>query len=403
MSQIIHLIDRSRVETRENCPRKRYLNYDYTDSNSGGVWTPGDVEVALGHTGLEPEEQALPLLSGIAIHAAHARLLAGEKLEVVIADILGGYKAEIAERGLLNIDVTKAVIAQQAALLEGMLRLWAHERMPRILEEYEVVSIEEAWRWELYPGLVQTIRMDVILRHRATGVLFILDYKSVKFPSDIWFDKFEHSKQTCLYLQALKERTQEEVGGILYEGLVKGAFRQDTARNSPWYGQKIQQSPYTIAYKLGSEVGSIYQTDYTNKKGYQKVQTFEEMSMKDWVEHWMLSGADGMENPSNLFIAVPQIMPPAAELLQEKQQTIDEELKYLDQLGTYREIHQGTASDERYLNLFAPFRKSHCYQYGQEHKCQFLSVCFNQGAQPLLDGGFRVRRPHHDTDLKMVA
>lgn len=387
MNKIIHLIDRSRVVAREECPRLRFYSYDYSG------------------TGLESDQQSLPLLSGIAIHSAHARLLAGQPLDAVVESVISDYVKAIEARGLLGLDVTKDIIKEQSALLEGMLRVWAITRMPMILEEYDVVSIEERWDWELAPGLVERMRMDVILRRKDDGLLFILDFKTVSYPSDIWFEKFEHDHQTCLYIQALKERMNEPVGGILYEGLVKGQFRKDTAKASPWYGQKIQQSPYTLAYKLDGQAGEhFYQTEYTNKKGYHKVKTFEEMSMKDWVNVWMIPGGNGMTPVNELIIAVPPISPPDYELLRMKDQVIREELEYFEKLGRYRDI-QDDATAEAFLDIVAPMRVSRCFKYGIDNRCQFAQgICFNRGAEPLSpDSGYRRREPHHDTDMEMIA
>lgn len=392
MSRLLHIIDRSRVESREDCPRMRYLNYDYDGE------------------GLEPEAQALPLLSGIAIHAAHARLLAGAPLEGVVESIISDYVAEIKLRGLYGLDVTNDVIREQSSLLEGMLRVWATQRMPRILDEYEVVSIEQTFDWELVPGqLAERLRMDAILRRRDDGILHILDYKGMKYTSEMFEKQKEHDLQTCLYVQALKERTGEFIGGILYEGLVRGRFAKDTARNSPFFGQKVQQSPYTIAYKLdGVTPGeSVYQTEYTNKKGYHKVRTFDEMPMKRWVEEWLIP--EGKTN--ELFVAIPAIAPPPAELEEVKAQVIFEETKYLDDLQLLRSLEVDASRGDviaagmadQVLRRMAPKRRGRCFKYGQDNECRFFDICFNQGARPLEEGGYRKRKPHHDTDLKMVA
>lgn len=380
MGKIIHLIDRSRVEAREECGMLRHLGYDFEEEGGG----------------LEPEAGSLPLLAGIAIHSAHARLLAGEGLEAIVSDVIAHYRAEIAERGLLGLDVTQEVIAEQAALLEGMLRMWAITRMPMILEEYDVESIEQKWDWELFPGLVQRLRLDAILRRKDDGLRFVLDYKSVGSPTDVWMEKFEHNLQTCLYLQGLKERTQEPVGGILYEGLVKGQFRKEIA-HSKWFGRKIQHGPYTIAYTLRgrSAFETVYQTDYTNKKGYEKVRTFEEMSMKQWVEDHLVPNGMGKE----LFIIVPPIKPPDYELLRVKQQTINEEIRYLAGMEEYRAaVRRGDPNAEALLELYAPRRTGRCYKYGKDYKCKFMGICFNAGVNPLEDG-YRKRAPHHDVDL----
>lgn len=388
MGAIIHLIDRSRVEAREECPRMRFLNYDFENE------------------GIESETGSLPLLSGIAIHSAHARLLAGQPLETVVSEIIRGYVDEIKLRGLFGLDVTNTLIKEQAHLLECMLRVWAATRMPVILAEYEVVSIEQTFDWELSPGLAERLRYDVLLRRRDDGLLHILDYKTVAYPSDIWFEKFEHSLQTNLYLQALRERYPDEpIGGILYEGLVKGQFKKDTAKSSPWYGEKLQNSPYTIAYALRGEVGTIYQSEWTNKKGYVKVRVHEEMTAKEWVEHHLLPGGLAMTPVNELFISVPAIMPPFYELERAKLQTVREELAYHRHLGDYRELAAFDSTNaEPFLDKFAPLRTGRCFKYGADNRCAFIGICFNQGVEPLAEGsGFRKRTPHHDVDLEFAA
>jgi hypothetical protein len=385
-------IDRSRVEAREDCGRMRFLGYDFAE------------------TGLEPEEQALPLLSGIAIHAAHARLLAGHPLEQVVREILEDYVREIKERGLYGLEVTQVVIREQAALLEGMLRTWAAVRLPRILEEYDVVSIEQTFDWILVPDqLRQRLRFDVVLRRKDDGMLFILDFKGMKYPSELFEKQKEHDLQSCLYLQALKEHSGEFVGGIIYEGLLRGRFAKDTAFKSPFFQQKIQQSPYTIAYKLDGVTAaeSVYQTEYTSKKGYHKVRTFDEMPMKRWVEEWLIP--EGKAN--ELFVVMPAVSPPPAELEEVKAQVIYEESKYHDDLELFKQLSADAAKGdpiaagmaEQVLRRMAPKRRNRCFKYGQDNGCKFYDICFNQGARPLEDGGYRPRRPHHDTDLEMVA
>lgn len=364
----------------------RFLGYDFGAEDDP---TP---------TGIAPEAAVLPLLSGTVIHAAHARLLAGQPLELVMRETIDGYRHEIVKAGLFGIAVTTDLINEQAALLEGMLRTWAITRMPRILEEYEVVSIEEKWDWELAPGLVERIRMDVIVRRRDDGLLHIWDFKTLNYPSEMWMEKFEHDHQTLLYVEALKERMNEPVGGIIYEGLVKGLFRKETAFRSKWFGLKVQHSPYTFAYALRGDGLSVYQTEYTSKKGYEKVRPYDEMPMKDWVEDWLIP--EGKTN--ELFIVLPVIDPPAYELLRMKEQVIREELAYKDLVQRWRAMPDGPDRD-KFLDVAAPMRVSRCFKFGQDNRCAFTWICFNQGAQPLDGGGYVKRVPHHDTDLEIAA
>lgn len=387
--RIIHLIDRSRVVAREECVRLRYLSYDYAG------------------TGLDTEAGSLPLINGIAIHAAHARLLGGMTIEEVIATFKTEYTAEVTKRGLVGVECVQEVMREQLALLEGMLRMWAHIRLPMLLAEYDVVSIEKAMDWELAPGLVMRMRFDAVLRRKDDGMLFILDYKTVGYPSEVWESKFDHDMQTCLYLLALKEKSGEAVGGMLYEGLVKGQFKKETAKSSPFTGQKIQMSPYTLCYALKDDVGAIYQVEYTPRKGWKKVHSYDEMPIATWVDDYLLPEVNA--GRLHLFIVVPPVCPPDYELARVKAQVVREELAYLDGVASYRDVlaleeaigAPGSLAEDT-LNIVAPLRTGRCWKYGLDYKCKFIDICFNEGADPLADG-YIPRKPHHDTDLEMVA
>ncbi len=401
MGRIIY-IDRSRVETRQACPRQRFFSYDYLPIE---VVKEGETEsegLAPAIGGIARSLGSLPLLNGIAIHAAHARLLAGWTIDRVIDEALGAYSAEVASKGVFGENDTAGLIREQIAMLEGMVRLWAKWRLPAILEEYELAyfdgqpAIELAWEWEMAPGLVQRLRMDAILRRRADRLLHILDYKSAKYVDDAWSAKFDHCLQTELYVQALKEKTGEQVGGMLYEGLIKGAWRKDTAVSSPFCGQRIQSTPYCYAYLLDDGgIGQVWSAAYTAKKGFKKVRIIDVMPTKDWVEKHL----QYMVKPSEMFVVVPPITPPPFELERIKRQVVNQELWYHQQLDEYRRLltNGSEAEAEDLLDIFAPQVGSQCVKYGLDYACSFLEgVCWTKGATPLEDGGFEKRTPHHD-------
>lgn len=397
MGRLIY-IDRSRVETRQACPRQRYYQYDYLSEEA----LVQDDPDAVG--GIARTLGSLPLLNGIAIHAAHARLLAGWSIDKVINTALGDYSTEIEAKGVFGQNDTQALITDQMAMLEGMVRLWAKWRLPAILDEYDLAyfngepAIEQAWEWQMAPGLVQRLRMDAILRRKGDGMLHILDYKSAKHVDNAWSAKFEHCLQTELYVQALKEKTGEEVGGMLYEGLVKGAWKVDTAFSSPFCNTRIQASPYCYAYLLdGGDTGKVWSIPYTAKKGFKKVRITDIMPTKEWVEEHLQFAVQ----PSELFVVVPPITPPPFELERVKRQVITQELYYHQQLAEYRRLLRAGCADEAedLLDIFAPQVGANCVKYGPDYACPFLEgVCWSRGSQPLEDGGFEKRTPHHEAE-----
>lgn len=376
---MIIYIDRSRVESRQECPRLRFYSYDFDG------------------TGIAQAPHSLPLLNGITIHAAHARLLQGLGIDEVIRLARVEYALEMTTVGLVGVDDPMPLMKEQLAMLEGMVRLWDLWRRPAILLEYTVESIEEAWEWPLAPGLVQRLRMDAILRRKDDGLLHILDYKSLAYPSADWFNKFEHTLQTELYVQALKEKSGEPVGGMLYEGLVKGQYKKDTAKSSPYFEQRIQQSPYCYGWRMaGGEVGEdIWYADYTSKKGFVKTRVTDVMSTKTWVEAHL----SFLVEPSDMFVVVPPICPPPWELERIKAQVIYQEQEYHRMLANYQELMADGLVDlaDEMLDRFAPQNGQRCYKYGLDNRCPFVAdLCWSQGADPLNDGGYVRRVPHHE-------
>jgi hypothetical protein len=390
MGQIIYLTSRSAIETREECPAKRFYNYDYPIE---GV-----------PTGLSTEEASLPLIDGTWGHTAHARALKGDPVDRIIKDVVKGYKEEVLAHGVRGeVDIDN-LIREQSAMLEGLVRAWVKVRMPVILDEYDVVSVEEEWSYQLAPGIVQQLRLDAILRRKEDDLLHILDFKFMKYADEIFALKQEHSLQTSLYVKALSEHANEYVGGIMYEGCIKGTWRKDTARSSPWFDQKVQSTPFCYAYALKSGGMTTYQTAYTNRKGYQKVRTYDEMSMKQWVD-WL----EGYE-PQTLtdqFMFVPPISPTPAEMERTIERVAIEEGEYLRKLGKYLQLvadAQKYGNDsmrtqaQRYLELHvAPQREGACFKYGGDFICPYYGhICNNENANPLEDGGFVPRVSHHE-------
>lgn len=389
-------IDRSRVATRQGCGRRRFWEYDYLPDDQLIPTTDGEIVGGITRT-----TGSLPLLNGIAIHATHARLLAGMSIDDAVAQTQTEYTTEVCSKGVFGEMDVPGLIKEQIAMLEGMARLWAKWRLPVILEEYELAqfdgqpAIEQSWEWEMAPGLVQRLRMDAILRRREDGLLHILDYKSAAYVSEGWRDKFEHDLQTELYVQALKERTGEPVGGMLYEGLIKGKYAKDGAQKSKFFGQKIQQTPYCFAYLLEGAEGKVWSASYTAKKGFEKVRITDHMTTERWIEDVLKYQVQ----PSDMFVVTPPVCPPPYELERVKKQVVQQELAYHTNLDLYREL-LAEGQDDQALDLldrFAPQIGGMCYRFGIDYKCPFVTdVCWSQGARPLEDGGFEPRTPHHE-------
>jgi hypothetical protein len=395
MSNVIYLTDRSRIVTREKCERERFLNYDF--------------DVFGEPIGIQRKTASLPLLNGIEIHEAHAKVLEGQDIETVVAEMRERYKAVFEERGvyLAEEEAVVHMMNEQLAMLEAMLRAFVRLILPRILAEYEVVNIEKRLDWSLAPGLVQKLRFDTLVRRKADKTLAIIDWKSMKYISDAWEQKLERSRQTSLYTQAAEELYGEPVD-IGYVGMVKGAWRKDTAKSSPFYGMKIQSSPYLYAYTLDHEE---FQTAYTNRKGFHKVRTYEEMPIAKWVDYLFEKEPQVV---NELFTFIPPFAPTLAERRRVRELVVREELKYIEDIRLYKELKRkadGTGDPllqqqaKDFLDFVAaPMRDEECFKYGEENRCQFYGVCHTEGAleHVLEDGDFEKREAHHSTELEVA-
>jgi hypothetical protein len=392
LSKVIYLTDRSRIVTREECERKRYLNYDF--------------DVFGEPMGIQRKAASLPLLNGTEIHEAHAKVLASYSIDSTVKEMKERYEKVIDERGVYTDDNVEHLMREQLTLLEGMLRAFTRLWMPRILAEYDIVNIEQSHDWELAPGLVQKLRFDTMVRRRADRTLAILDWKSMRYISEAWSVKLERSRQTSLYTQAAEEIYGEPVE-IGYVGMVKGAWRKDTAKSSPFYGQKIQASPYLYAYTLESE--DKWQTAYTPRKGYRKVRIADEMPVEKWVD-WLFEHEP--ETVNELFTFTPPFAPTPRERRRVKELVIREELAYIEDIRQYKALLRkaNETGDPNLLQqaqdfldfVAAPMRDENCGKYGQDNLCSYYGVCHTEGGLENINLGddFEVREPHHETTVE---
>ncbi|HWX40364.1 MAG TPA: PD-(D/E)XK nuclease family protein [Blastocatellia bacterium] len=228
--------DRSRTEAYQRCPRLRFLSYHEN------------------RIGISPVKEALPLVVGKSVHRGLETLLRGVmdgnlapsivRLEdaavaAALADfsqyrsalaldttemaamtpvaVEGGFDAQVAaqarELGLAEDDpqvrelferqrnagqeFEQWLYAEQAALVEGMVRAYARRRLRPLLEEFEVLEVEREGDWELGSGDTATgdytlgigtamepwsirfmSRPDALLRSRADNSLYLQSYKT---------------------------------------------------------------------------------------------------------------------------------------------------------------------------------------------------------------------------------
>ncbi len=382
---------RSAIVDREDCDRMRLLGTE------------------LDGTGYQPKSSSVAVLSGIHIHEGFAHLLTPDvdhysetRLDEAVEIMLDGYTKAFEEHGVRQgegEDVER-ILREQRFMLEVSLRGWRKVRMATLLADYRVVSVERAWRWELAPGIVLPFRMDAILRRNDDDLLHVVDFKGTSTGDDTWNAQHEDSRQTILYLTALEEYTGEHVGGILYEGIVRGQFKKDTAQKSPFFGQRIQQTPMVYGYRLlGQDGVNAWRPDYTALKGWVKTPAWEEHTSAEWVEYLASVGT-----LQKLFAAGTPVNPPPAFRQSIRRQIAHKERDFFIGLARFNELRALHGSDEHpdvqeHLEIWAPQNTGRCNKYGADHKCPFRAgaLCFLSNATEILpeEAGFMPRIPHH--------
>ena len=395
---------RSAIVDREECDRLRLLGWE------------------LDGTGYQPRSASVALLSGIHIHEGFANFLDPAHVERLTTDrpalieesvkvMLDGYRDAFIKHGIRQAEGEDSdrILAEQCWMLELMFRGWCIIRLDDFLEDYEVMSVERAWRWTLTDGIVLPLRMDAIVRRRDDGLLHIVDFKGTGSGDEQFAGQHEKSRQTILYLTALEEHTDEPVGGMLYEGLVRGSFRKDTAEASPFFGQRIQNTPLCYAYRLeGADGIHQWQTKYTRAAGWHKAQVWHDHTPQEWLNFLQIDkDKDGRTVLPKLFIPGIAVNPPPAFRQSARRQIAHQEQQWYAGLARFNEIrldHEGDSTElQAHLESWAIQKTGRCKKFGDDHRCPFEKndLCFLSNVTELLqdEPEFQPRIPHHAPEV----
>lgn len=208
--------DRSRLLCYQHCPRERFLEYHL-----------------LG-TGVRRNRISIPLMTGIVVHTGRAHMLnqivaLGDvsrpdlkvDVDAAVQAALEEYRAELKVRGLdveLGEDA-QAVVDEQIALTEGLLRAYAKAGLPRLLEQYRVLEVEREDVWPHFTNAGSErdgdrwvdfqSRADALLQERQTGDLYIDSLKTAA--------QYDHRKD---------EENRHDVQGLSEAAVVERRLRR---------------------------------------------------------------------------------------------------------------------------------------------------------------------------------
>lgn len=366
---------RSHVACRRECPRLQYLTY-YADG-----------------TGYESSSVNVEQSTGTLLHAAvasimdHLRTTDTLPSEAVVAASLtkavAEYRAEVGERGfdLDTVGDMKIELLRQSALVEGLVRAWVAVRLPELHTHYRVLAVEEEWEPDLGDDIVCMMRIDAVLEDRSTHETWPIELKTTGYTDDRWLEKWRYDTQTLMHAWAAEEHYGRPCGGVKIEAFYKGYKGKDSE------GSVIYHSPLVRGYlKRGNppfdEDEFSWDKANARRKGWEGINVWEHMSMRDWVQ---LLPADTLRG--QLFAV--DVYRNEGEVEDWIARTVVEQ----------REIREAVSNpDVDWLPRVFPARMdSWCFQNMYRRKCRFLPVCW-EGIEPGESDLYRVRMPHHSTE-----
>lgn len=380
---------RSAVAAFQRCPRLRYWQYEAENSTS----TPGWERKAL----------AIPLVTGIYVHQGLEQALKGESPASAAGHAKAAYLGEVEKRGLAVEEGSdeQAVIEEQAAHVEALVLAWCRVRLPKWLEEYELVEVEAEDRVPLSEDVVLAVRADAIVRRKYDHRMFVVNFKTVGTADERWLRGWEVDMQLMTELLAAERRHGHEFGGVIIEGLIKGRRMPEKDSDGNVKGYR-DSSPLLYGYKCDADPPLVplqYQWEYTKRKGWYRFPTWREpfqgsvagfgnvsyeASRLSPIEYWI------NWLPEEVVEAQFTVVPP---IMRDEQKI---ESKVVQIATMEKQIRAGVLAVESGVSLDATFpQNEHSCVYPS--KCAMYDMCFtgNVASDPGGSGLYVPRTDHH--------
>jgi len=431
--------DRSRILAGNRCLRQRFFEYHCLN------------------TGIRQKKLNLPTSVGTLVHSGRALILEGKDLEEVITQVLSEFDIAFKSKEI-DLDLTEDqlfVYEEQRAMVEGMVRIWYYVMFPKLKSEFEVVkvyqtssydkegflipaSVKEAIEPEinwilseeelldgevLHPRITFMSRPDAILRNKSTGGIVVDSFKTTSYNTIISYndegeqvDKNKYDDQGISELIAVERLLGESVESVRMEFFVKGARKKSTYTLSDGSKEqrKLQQSFIVHPWKKDNGIGGVeyackweWKDEYGNSKrlgkGWNRVDIWKEMTVKEWVE---LLIQDNYGDLENLFLTPYPYVRSTEDVENWIEQNSYKELtiaRHLEELKSVEPTLCGPRESEsgkvynRWLNHFFPQDRSNCFQYGGF--CSFVDICWS--GEKTTSSLYEKREPHHEKELQL--
>lgn len=367
--------------------------------------------------GWESRKLAIPLVTGIYVHEGLAKALAGVSANEAAGAAKASYMAEVGSRGLSVEEGTDeaSVIEEQAAHVEALVLAWSRVRLPIWKADYEVVAVEQEDRVALSDDVVLAVRQDAIVRRRADGRMFVVNFKTTSSADERWMHQWETDMQLMTELLAAEQRYGGPFGGVIIEGLVKGArvgvdqwlkeVRGDDAKDK--IASYIDRSRLLYGYKCDADpplTPQQYQWEGTTRKGWYKFRTWKENFLKDTSNNVYLGGtaSDAVDHSlaywinwlpeevvEQCFAVVPPIMRDASRIESCVRQIVSMEKNV--EIGVAAAT-MGESVCAEMLDEFFPQNGHSCIY---PSRCAMHDMCWSVGISDDPSSLYRPRVDHH--------
>ncbi len=372
-------VDRTRIETRQRCTQERRLGFHYNGIGLSKIGAKYDA------------------MFGQAVHTALAKILLGGDPEEAINNACD--EVTLAVNTCFS-EPSSHFLNEQLWLIEFLVCGWVKYRLPHVATHYVVESVEKETEVVFQPSdylpnnlaaimrpLKLSLRLDCLLRRKDDGLLHVLDFKTASKVSEDWNTNLDNSLQSYLYINATELLYKEPVGGIMYDGLVKGYREVDRAKSSPFNGQMIQFSSPFYGWEKNGKLAK-----YVN--GAQKVFTPKFLKADDGHDFIRKYEAATSETLSAYFPSTIPYRP--LNIGNIVGQVIVNENEFQNNLEMLESALPNSPEKAAYENVLFEKTLGSCFKYGSKHPCQFVEICHGGIHEDELINIYEPRIPHHD-------
>lgn len=261
--------------------------------------------------------------------------------------------------------------------LLGASLAWERACSEDFFGQYDVLSVEDEIEVGITPNVTLQARADAIIQERATGDIYVLNWKTA---SDIkgWNRKWFFDVQTWTECAAAEAKLQQPIAGCLFYGIYKGPIWQSQMTSRLVYGYKEELSSgsviYTPEYKAGLKRFEVWNESFPFGEGV--------AAWINWLPKDFLAG--------HFCISAPQIPQP---------QMVEKWIRQLARVETDIDHIIDSGSEEDREDYFIQNFGDHC------SRCPYVDLCLGRATpESLIEAGMlRSRRDHHAAPAEQIA